>query len=117
MVAASLIRKHAAIGAAYLTAENPMGRKTSDGDNAARMRELISLLQARHCIVLSGVGRATDDSWREASVLVLGLSKRESDALADQFEQAAYVWVDQEGRAMLRLRAGEARYETDRAEQ
>ncbi len=112
-VVADLISRHGATGAAYLTAENPMGRRISDDDNAARMRQLSALLQTRHCIVLPGVGRAADDSWREASVLVLGLDQREADGLADHFEQAAYVWVDQQGRAMLRLRAGESRYETD----
>lgn len=118
-VAAALIRRHAAIGAAYLTAENPMGRRISDDDNAARMRELDALLQPRHvrpCIVFAGVGRAPDDSWHEASILIVGLSQPEVDALADRFEQAAYVWADQEGRATLRVRAGEGRYETDRAE-
>ncbi len=114
-VAAALIRRQAAHGAAFLTAENPMGRRIGDDDNAARMKQLDDLLRERCCLVVPGVGRAPDDSWRETSVLVVGLTEREVDTLADHFEQAAYVWVDREGRATLRLRLGDGRYETDRA--
>lgn len=92
---------------AFMTAWNPGSqRRPRDQNHAAQqallaaLRKLPSMVAIRPAI---GVGR----DWREPSLFVVGPALAETDALAQQFQQNAYVHGLAGGHARLRLTSGE----------
>lgn len=90
--------------AAFLTAANPLAKPLDAAQNALRNAELRRRVEAAGARVLAGEGRAEDGAWAEPSFLVLGLSRAQADALADRFEQAAYVLLERSRPPELVLR-------------
>jgi hypothetical protein len=88
-------------GAAFLTAFNPGSVLLSDAENRRRQAELAAAVAGWSCLPGEGVGDA-DDWPPEPSLLVLGVSATEADALARRFGQAAWVWYPIGGPAELR---------------
>jgi len=81
--------------AAFLTAWNPGSKKLSDDENLDRQMELLSEIEARRLNYLVGYGERGE--WREYSYLILGIDRQDASELALQFEQNAYVWLDDAG--------------------
>ncbi len=81
--------------AAFITAWNPGGKKLTDDENDERQVELLSEIEQRRMNYLVGYGER--DDWREYSYLILGIDREDASALALQFDQNAYVWIDFRG--------------------
>ena len=81
--------------AAFLTAWNPRSEKLSEDENLDRQMELLSEIEARRLNYLVGYGERGE--WREYSYLILGIDRQDANELALQFEQNAYVWLDDAG--------------------
>lgn len=90
----ALLEDHQFASAAYLTAANPLAKPLAAAENAHRNAALRHHAEATGARVLVGEGCAEDGTWAEPSFLVLGLSRAQADALADRFEQAAYVLLE-----------------------
>lgn len=81
--------------AAFITAWNPRSQKLSNDENDDRQSALLSEIEQLRHNYLVAYGERAD--WREYSYLVLGISKQNASDLAQQFEQNAYVWIDDRG--------------------
>lgn len=81
--------------AAFITAWNPRSQKLSNDENDDRQSALLSEIEQLRHNYLVAYGERVD--WREYSYLVLGISKQNASDLAQQFEQNAYVWIDDRG--------------------
>jgi hypothetical protein len=90
--------------AAFITAWNPFSQRTSPQENLARQEQLKSLLQSIELPFIEGEGRHPDGQWEgEPSLWVPGIEQAVADQIARQFEQNAYVWIDNTGCPTLRL--------------
>lgn len=90
----ALLAQHELTSAAFITACNPRSKKLSAADNAARQAELRTALDAGGWTILPGEGRDPRGEWEpEASFVVLGIEQERATALAEQFEQNAYLWL------------------------
>jgi hypothetical protein len=87
---------------AYLTACNPRSRALDPEQNRARQAALASELEGRYTC-FEGEGVAADGSWREPSLLVIGISRGEANRLAEHWGQNAFVWGEIGGAAELIL--------------
>jgi hypothetical protein len=76
---------------AYLTAWNPGGRARPLAENIARHHRLLSRLRSTGFAWQEGEGRSPDGTWRETSVLVLGMDESEARRVGNEFEQDAIV--------------------------
>lgn len=84
--------------ACFLTACNPRSQLVSDKANEAAMRALASELDHAELAFIDGEGRDTQDDWPgEASYLILGISREKAEALAVQYQQNAYLWIEADG--------------------
>ena len=78
--------------AAFVTAANPRGAERSQAANDAAMAQLRAAL-TWPC--LEGQGRDPEGRWKpEASLLILGISRCEAEALGRRFEQNAIVFAE-----------------------
>jgi hypothetical protein len=90
-----LMAKRKALGAAFITAWNPLSQKLSAKQNDARQQELKEILKKRGLTFIDGIGQHPSNKWHgEASVLVLDLNLEAAKVLANHFEQHAFVWTD-----------------------
>lgn len=90
-----LLASFAVDSAAFITAWNPRSNVLSEDENDARQAELLGEIEARRLNYLVGYGERKD--WLEFSYLVLGINRDSARELAEQFEQNAFVWLDQSG--------------------
>lgn len=81
--------------AAFLTAANPRSERRPAEENRAALARLERSLGRPF---LRGEGRSADRSWREPSLLVLGIPRGEAEALGREYAQNAIVFVEK-GRA------------------
>lgn len=89
-----LHRRHQVACSAFLTACNPYSRLVDAAENAARQQALADALRARGFACLPGIGQHPSGDWPgEDSLLALGPTLDEAQALGDQFEQNAIVWA------------------------
>lgn len=96
-----LLQAHGAASAAFVTAANPRGEERASAANEAAMAELRASLAWPW---LSGEGRDPAGRWSaEPSLLILGISRGEAEALGRRFEQNAIVYVEKGGPAELVL--------------
>jgi putative PIN family toxin of toxin-antitoxin system len=87
-----LLDVHHATTAAFITAANPRGEARSHAANQAAMAELRAALAWPQ---LPGEGRDPRGRWRaEPSVLVLGISREQAEALGRRLEQNAIVFAE-----------------------
>lgn len=81
--------------AAFITAWNPGSQLLSEEENEERQLRLLDEIEKRRLNYLLGSGERAD--WREYSYFVLGIAHEDADQLARQFQQNAYVWLDEKG--------------------
>lgn len=92
---AALYARFHLTSAAFITACNPHGQLTPEGENQARNARLRADLRERALPFLEGRGVDPLGTWPpEASLLVLGLSREEALALGERHEQNALLWAD-----------------------
>lgn len=89
--------------ACFITAYNPFSVLLTTPHNVARQAELLNDLAALKLKFVIGYGQSDDSDWREASVLVLGITHKESMKLAVKHEQNAFIWCDEHATPMLVL--------------
>ena len=97
----ALLEFHRATTAVYVSAANPRGEQRSETDNAAATTALQSLIAAAGYPRYMGEGRDAGGSWREASLLVIGMYRENAIALGRLFQQNAIVFVERGGAAEL----------------
>jgi uncharacterized protein len=98
-----LLEARGAATAAFVTAANPRGVQRSSAANEAAMAALRDTLRWPH---LPGEGLDPQNRWpAEPSVLVLGISRPEAEALGRHLEQNAIVFVERGGAPHLVLLA------------
>jgi hypothetical protein len=81
--------------AAFLTAANPRSERRPATQNLAALRRMRKAL--KHPF-RRAEGRSADRRWREPSLLVIGIARREAEALGRAYGQNAIVFVEK-GRA------------------
>ena len=89
--------------ACFITAYNPFSVLLTTPHNVARQAELLSDLSELKLKFVFGYGQSDDSDWREASVLVLGITREESMRLAVKHEQNAFIWCDEQATPKLVL--------------
>jgi hypothetical protein len=78
---------------AFLTACNPYSQPRDAADNALAQAALARELDRRGLRRLPGIGRHPRDTWPgEDSFLVLGIDRDAARALAEEYQQNAFVW-------------------------
>jgi putative PIN family toxin of toxin-antitoxin system len=96
-----LLEAHGASTAAFVTAANPRGEARDPAANEAAMAALRASLALPS---LPGEGRDPDGRWSaEPSLLVLGVSRPDAEALGRRLEQNAIVFVERGGAPELVL--------------
>ena len=94
---AQLMKRKQISTAAYLTASNP---ESQPGDASVwdeAQRSLLSDLDAMNLPYVGGEGRDPTGQWpSEASVLVLGITRNDSERLAYRYRQNAFLWIGSE---------------------
>lgn len=91
----ALIGTEGATTAAFVTAANPRGEKRSDEENGVANAALQSFVAAAGYPHFWGEGRDPFGSWAEPSFLVIGIYRANAEALAQLFEQNAFVFCEQ----------------------
>jgi len=82
--------------ACFITAYNPFSVLLTTPHNVARQAELLNDLAELKLKFVFGYGQSDASDWREASVLILGVSYGESMKLAVEHEQNAFIWCGKE---------------------
>jgi hypothetical protein len=85
-------------GAAFPTAYNPWSLPRESAENIAAQRALHAERAALGCTLVPGEGH--DPCWHwpaEPSILALGLSPAQADAIARRWGRNAYVWIGRPG--------------------
>ena len=91
---AALHDTHGVSASAYVTACNPFSQALTDAQNAERMGELRAVVEDAGHPWVAGVGQDPLGQWPgEPSLLVLGVTRAESEALGRRFEQNAIVFA------------------------
>ena len=92
--------------AAFITAHNPCSEKLDDADNAKAQSNLIGDVQALGYRYINGYGQDIAEEWpREESILILGITESQAEALSDKYSQNAFVWIGtSDAYVSLRLR-------------
>lgn len=99
-----LMVRHHALGAVFITAENPWSQPTSAADNEARQALLQGQLHSAAGVVYEGWGQAADREWpAEASFLALGIDRDQARELGREHQQNAIVWIGVSGTPELLL--------------
>jgi putative PIN family toxin of toxin-antitoxin system len=97
----ALLEAEGAPSAAFLTAANPRGEQKSHAANEAAMRSLRFSLSLPF---REGEGRDPKSRWpAEPSLLIIGISRGEAEALGRKFDQNAIVFVEKGAAAELVL--------------
>ena len=94
----ALLEEHGAESAAFVTAANPGSAPRSAAQNAEAMSALEGILAAAGYPRYPGEGRNADGTWREPSVLAVGIYRANAEALGRLFGQNAVVFIEK-GRA------------------
>lgn len=89
-----LLEEHEAETAAFVTAANPRSEKKSAAQNAEAMAALEGILAAAGYPRYPGEGRNEERTWREPSVLAIGIYRENAQALGRLFGQNAVVFIE-----------------------
>jgi hypothetical protein len=93
---ASLMTEQETECAAFITAWNPYSKQLSAKENEWRQQELKAQLKTRGLRFFDGVGKHPSNGWPgEQSFLIMNINHASAKALAGQFGQHAFVWVDE----------------------
>ena len=93
----------------YISACNPHSKALAVTENRNRLRAMIAKLDQPGIRRLLGAGRNSDQSWRETSFLIAGLSLQAADRLALEFGQNAVVIATDPKSTRLRVYRNEWR--------
>jgi hypothetical protein len=88
---------------AFITAWNPFSQALPHHQNRAAQQALLAALHKLQSTRLIRAAVGLGRNWREPSLFVVGPSLAETDTLAKQFRQNAYVHGLANGYARLRL--------------
>jgi nitrile hydratase accessory protein len=103
----ALLDAHDARTAVFVTAFNPFGHVLPPDANAARQRTLVARIERWGLRALPGAGIDPSQVWvAEDSLLVLGATSQNADALLTEFEQHAVVMVERAEPPRLLLHPG-----------
>lgn len=94
---ASLLTRHAASGAVFITAWNPLGNVLSESENISANKLLKQGLARIATVVLSGYGSSPDGTRREESFLALPVSRHDAAELCCRYAQNAVVFISPSG--------------------
>jgi Protein of unknown function (DUF3293) len=101
----ALLKARGVTRAIFITAVNPHSKPQSEAFNAWALAQLRARLSST-ADVLTGVARDPGGRWPpEPTLLAVGLSRETGMALAQAFEQNAFVYVEIGGAAELVLTA------------
>lgn len=90
---ADALRAHRAVDAAYITACNPYSQKTGAAANRRRMAQLHADIVGRW-LYCHGEGVDVCGVWgAEPSFLIFGIKLADAAALAEKYEQNAFVYA------------------------
>jgi len=89
-----LLEDHGAESAVFVTAANPRSEKKSAAENAEAMGALDGILAAAGYPRYPGEGRNEERTWREPSVLAVGIYRENAQALGRLFGQNAVVFIE-----------------------
>lgn len=103
-----LLHARNCISAALLTAWNPGAEPTAIARNESLQQQLVAAMVGEGYACLDAVNEPFDDAtdsrvWREPSVLVLGITLRQSHHAAVRFGQLGFVWMDRQATPRLML--------------
>lgn len=91
----TLMLRHAASTAAFITAFNPYSQLLSDIENNQRNAELLIDIEQGGYKYFAGLGQDVDAKWPgEESYFVLGIDEPAAKALGMKYQQNAIVWCD-----------------------
>lgn len=89
---AALYAAHGVDCCAYLTAFNPHSQRLDDTINAQRQHALIRDVRATGLDTIEGRGQHPGGTWpAEASILILGMDRRQACRLGEKYQQNAIV--------------------------
>lgn len=88
-----LLTKHERSSACFITASNPNGQRIDEKENAARMKQLETIIKEKQLPYYFGQDGDPKGAWTEKSLLVVGIELGDADQLARHFEQNAIVWL------------------------
>lgn len=88
---------------AFITAWNPYSRLRVRHTNHAALQALLATLRSLPSVRLIRPALGVGENWREPSFFIVGPTLAQTDALAQQFKQNAYVHGSGDGCARLRL--------------
>lgn len=89
--------------ACFITAYNPFSVLLTTPHNVARQAVLLTDVAELKLKSRLGYGENLDKTWREQSIMVLGISYEMSMELAIKHEQNAFIWCDEQATPMLVL--------------
>lgn len=90
-----LLRQNGVTTATYVSAFNPRSVVLTDAENLRRHARLLALLRERGLAFAMGEGRDTASDWKpELNCIVFGTSEAEGLALAREFNQYAFVFLE-----------------------
>ena len=89
-----LLEVHGAQSAVFVTAANPRSEKKSAAENAEAMGALDGMLAAAGYPRYPGEGRNAERTWREPSLLAIGIYRPHAQALGRLFGQSAVVFIE-----------------------
>ena len=92
--------------AAFITAFNPYSQQFSDAENLKAQAELIADVGKLGYQYISGYGQDVAEEWpREQSILIIGITESQAEALSDKYSQNAFIWIGtRDSFVSLRLR-------------
>jgi hypothetical protein len=91
----ALLRAQGVTTAVFITAFNPVSRPTDAAENARAQARLLAVLNAGGHAFLPGLGIGRVGDWPpEPSVLALGVTRAEAEALGRAYRQNAVVWIE-----------------------
>ena len=92
-----LFEKENETSAAILTAWNPRSQAIDFQQNKLRNNDLYNLLKEKEYSFYEALGKGKDPRWpAEEGYIILGLKKEEAEKIAVNYEQNAYVWLQQD---------------------
>ncbi|GLQ86954.1 DUF3293 domain-containing protein [Dyella flagellata] len=92
---------------AFITAWNPGSRARPRDQNHVAQQDLLAALRKLPSTLTIHPAVGVGEDWREPSFFVVGPGLAETDVLAQQFQQNAYIHGLADGYARLRLTSGE----------
>ncbi|WNC70069.1 DUF3293 domain-containing protein [Thalassotalea nanhaiensis] len=88
--------------AAFITAYNPKSKRLKEGQNQQRQQQLHQAVSKLGLASCKGYGLSQQNDWpKEHSLLITNITKQQASQLAKDFQQAAFVWIDDKGLVSL----------------